>query len=105
MVRAGRVKVNDKTSSEDAIRHVWVIYETVPKFLTSAFLLPKWADDYKGFLESGKGKRGSQAVPEAAASFLEKMADKFDVDERDDSFVLPNSFRQYRETENWPSHN
>lgn len=104
MVREQQGRVRDKPSTDDAIRDAWTIHATIPAFLHAAFVLPKWKENYEGFVKLEREKRGHQAVPESAAKFLERMAEGVTPGDVDESFVLPNSFRQYRETENWPGH-
>lgn len=91
-------------NTTEIIRRVWTIHSTVPALLEAALRLPTASERYRGFLKLEKEKRGEDAIVNAAAWFLNELADELRFKEVDHSFVLPNSFKQYRDTENWPKH-
>lgn len=95
--------------AEEHMRRAWTLYSTMPDFLEAAFRFPTAANDYRGFLKVEQEKHGGDAVPTAAAWFLERLADRLattdDINpEVDHSFVLPKTFKQYRDADNWPKH-
>jgi hypothetical protein len=101
-LREEQIKPHDQPSAREAVAFAWTLHETVPRLLNSALMLPNTANDYSALVVAERDKGGHEMVPEVAARFVERVAERLTVDDLDESFVLPTSFRQFRETSEWP---
>jgi hypothetical protein len=105
MARANPFRSKEKPSGysfDDSIKAAWPLHVTIPQFLRGALFLPTRATEYEQFMNAEREKRGTQALPESAALFLERAADQLTEAELDPSFLLPQTFKQFREADNWP---
>lgn len=97
-----------KDDMSEIMRRALTTQHVVPQFLEAALRFPTASIEYLAFIKSEKEKHEGRAIEDSAAWFLNRLADQLTSErsrpEVDHSFVLPNSFKQYRETENWPKH-
>jgi hypothetical protein len=91
---------------DDALHAAWVVHNTVPVFLTRAFLAPP-TQDYAAYLAAEKEKRERKFdMRTASAEFLGRLAGRIAEDNLDPGFLLPDTWLQFRETdppESWPA--
>jgi hypothetical protein len=109
LIREEEHKPVDQDDTTELVRRAWTIHKSAPEFLSAALRFPTTADDYLAFIASEREKHGKEAVPQAAAWFLERLADRLATadhinPEVDHTFVLPKTFEQFREADNWPKH-
>jgi hypothetical protein len=89
-----------------AVAMARTVFDIVSALLDRAFLVPP-TKDYKTFISAERTKQGDHTdLRRAAADFLVRLAGQLREDNLDPGFLMPDSWRQFRESDpekNWPA--